>query len=74
MVLNRYPFEENIKMAIDQIERLQKKNNTIRDILPQIFGDSKITIKKFSAKATIMLGINSNLTGTISFLRPAYLL
>ncbi|MDD4652654.1 MAG: hypothetical protein PHQ34_10535 [Methanothrix sp.] len=42
-------FEENTKMAIDQIERLQKKNNTIRNILPQIFGDSKITIKKFTA-------------------------
>jgi hypothetical protein len=42
-------FEEDIKMAIDQVERLQKKNNTIRNILPQIFGDSKITIKKFTA-------------------------
>jgi hypothetical protein len=41
-------FEENIKMAIDQVDRLQKKNNTIRDILPQIFNDSEITIKKFS--------------------------
>lgn len=41
-------FEEDIKTAIDQVERLQKKNNTIRDILLQIFDDSKITIKKFS--------------------------
>ncbi len=42
-------FEETIDLAIDQIERLQKKNKNILVILPQIFGDSEITCNKFSA-------------------------
>ncbi|MDD2836282.1 MAG: hypothetical protein PHY05_09050 [Methanothrix sp.] len=42
-------FEETIELAIDQIERLQKKNKNILVILPQIFGDSDITCNKFSA-------------------------
>ena len=36
-------------MLIDQIERLQKKNKTIRDILLQIFSASEISYKKFDA-------------------------
>ncbi len=42
-------FEETIELAIDQIERLQKKNKNILVILPQIFADSEITCNKFSA-------------------------
>ena len=42
-------FEENIDLLLDQIERLQKKNKTIRDILLQIFSDSEISYKKFDA-------------------------
>jgi membrane glycosyltransferase len=42
-------FEEDINLAIDQIARLQKKNKNILEILPQIFGDSKITCNKFIA-------------------------
>jgi len=42
-------FEETIELAIDQIERLQKKNKNILVILPQIFGDSEITCNKFIA-------------------------
>ena len=42
-------FEKNIELLLDQIERLQKKNKTIRDILLQIFRASEIAYKKFDA-------------------------
>lgn len=42
-------FEETIDLLLDQIERLQKKNKTIRDILLQIFSASEISYKKFDA-------------------------
>lgn len=42
-------FERTIDLLIDQIERLQKKNRTIRSILLQIFGDSELSYKKFDA-------------------------
>lgn len=42
-------FEETIDLLLDQIERLQKKNKIIRDILLQIFSASEISYKKFDA-------------------------
>jgi hypothetical protein len=42
-------FERNIDLLFDQIERLQKKNKTIRDILLQIFNASEISYQKFDA-------------------------
>lgn len=42
-------FEKSIVLLLDQIERLQKKNKTIRDILLQIFSASEIAYKKFDA-------------------------
>jgi hypothetical protein len=42
-------FEETIDLMLDQIERLQKKNKIIRDILLQIFSASEISYKKFDA-------------------------
>ena len=42
-------FERNIDLLLDQIERLQKKNKTIRDILLQIFSASEISYHKFDA-------------------------
>ena len=42
-------FERNIDLLLDQIERLQKKNKTIRDILLQIFNASEINYQKFDA-------------------------
>ena len=42
-------FERNIDLLLDQIERLQKKNKTIRDILLQIFNASVISYQKFDA-------------------------
>jgi len=42
-------FEKNIALLLDQIERLQKKNKTIREILLQIFCSSEIAYKKFDA-------------------------
>ena len=40
-------FEETVDLLLDQIERLQKKNKIIRDILLQIFSASEISYKKF---------------------------
>ncbi len=40
-------FEVTIDLLIDQIERLQKKNKTIRDIILQIFSASEISYQKF---------------------------
>ena len=42
-------FERNIDLLLDQIERLQNKNKTIRDILLQIFNASEISYQKFDA-------------------------
>ncbi|HNQ54609.1 MAG TPA: hypothetical protein PLQ24_00255 [Methanothrix sp.] len=42
-------FEKSIELLLDQIERLQKKNKTIREILLQIFSASEIAYKKFDA-------------------------
>jgi hypothetical protein len=42
-------FERNIDLLLDQIQRLQKKNKTIRDILLQIFNASEISYQKFDA-------------------------
>jgi hypothetical protein len=42
-------FEKTVDLLLDQIERLQKKNKTIRDILLQIFSDSEMSYKKFDA-------------------------
>ena len=42
-------FEVTVDLLIDQIERLQKKNKIIRDILLQIFSASEIAYKKFDA-------------------------
>ena len=42
-------FEKNVDLLLDQIERLQKKNKTIRDILLQIFSASEMSYKKFDA-------------------------
>ncbi len=40
-------FEKTIDLMLDQIERLQKKNKIIRDILLQIFSASEMSYKKF---------------------------
>jgi hypothetical protein len=45
-------FEETVDLLLDQIERLQKKNKIIRDILLQIFSASEISYKKFDAVIT----------------------
>jgi hypothetical protein len=42
-------FEKAVDLLLDQIERLQKKNKTIRDILLQKFSVSEISYKKFDA-------------------------
>jgi hypothetical protein len=42
-------FEVTVDLLLDQIERLQKKNKIIRDILLQIFSASEIAYKKFDA-------------------------
>jgi len=42
-------FEKSIELLLDQIERLQKKNKPIREILLQIFSASEIAYKKFDA-------------------------
>jgi hypothetical protein len=42
-------FEENIDFLLEQIEGLQKKNKTIRDILRQFFSESEISYQKFDA-------------------------
>ena len=42
-------FEETVDLLLDQIERLQKKNKIIRDILLQIFSASEISYNKFDA-------------------------
>lgn len=42
-------FEETVDLLLDQIERLQKKNKIIRDILLQIFSASEISYRKFDA-------------------------
>lgn len=46
---NLKTFEKNIDFLLDQIERLQKKNKTIRGILLQIFSASEISYQKFDA-------------------------
>ncbi len=40
-------FEQTVDLLLDQIERLQKKNKTIRDTLLQIFSASEMSYKKF---------------------------
>ncbi|KKH45079.1 hypothetical protein EO95_02840 [Methanosarcina sp. 1.H.T.1A.1] len=40
-------FEKTVDLLLDQIERLQKKNKTIRDVLLQIFSASEMSYKKF---------------------------
>jgi len=40
-------FDNTFDLLLDQIERLQKKNKIIRDILLQIFSASEITYKRF---------------------------
>ncbi|NPV62702.1 MAG: hypothetical protein HPY61_08745 [Methanotrichaceae archaeon] len=42
-------FEETVDLLLDQIERLQKKNKIIRDILLQNFSASEISYGKFDA-------------------------
>lgn len=42
-------FEKTVDLLLDQIERLQKKNKTIRDVLLQIFSASEMSYKKFDA-------------------------
>lgn len=42
-------LEKTVDLLLDQIERLQKKNKTIRDILLQIFNASEMSYKKFDA-------------------------
>lgn len=42
-------FEVTVDLLIDQIERLQKKNKTIQDIILQIFSASEISYQKFDA-------------------------
>lgn len=41
------PFEKTVEQLQDQIERLQKKNRLLREILLQKFSDSEISYKKF---------------------------
>lgn len=45
-------FEKIIYLLLDQIERLQKKNKTIRDALLQIFSASEMSYRKFDAVIT----------------------
>lgn len=45
-------FEKPVGLLLDQIERLQRKNKTIRDILLQIFSASEISYQKFDATIT----------------------
>jgi hypothetical protein len=45
-------FEETIGFLLDQIERLKKKNRTIREILQQKFSDSEISYQRFDAVIT----------------------
>ncbi|AET65205.1 hypothetical protein [Methanothrix harundinacea] len=40
-------FEKTIDLMLDQIDRLQKKNKIIREILLQIFSSSEISYQKF---------------------------
>lgn len=40
-------FEKTIELLLDQIERLQKKNKTIRGTLLQIFSASEMSYRKF---------------------------
>jgi parvulin-like peptidyl-prolyl isomerase len=42
-------FEVTVDLLIDQIERLKKKNKTIRDIILQIFSAREISYQKFDA-------------------------
>lgn len=42
-------FEETVDLLLDQIERLQRKNKNIRDILLQIFSASEMSYKKFDS-------------------------
>jgi hypothetical protein len=42
-------FEKTVDLLLDQIERLQKKNKTVRDILLQIFSASEMSYQKFDA-------------------------
>jgi len=42
-------FEESVDLLLDQIERLQKKNKIIRNILLQNFSASEISYSKFDA-------------------------
>lgn len=42
-------FEVTVDLLLDQIERLQKKNKTIRNIILQIFSASEISYQKFDA-------------------------
>lgn len=42
-------FEKTVDLLLDQIERLQKKNKTIRSILLNIFSASEMSYKKFDA-------------------------
>lgn len=42
-------FEKTVDLLQDQIERLQRKNKTIRDILLQVFSASEISYSKFDA-------------------------
>lgn len=42
-------FKEIIDLTVDQIGRLEKKDKSIMNILPQAFGDSEITCNKFAA-------------------------
>jgi hypothetical protein len=57
--LNEYPghktFGEDINLAIDQITRLQRKNEKIRDLLEQKFDGSEITLERFLAGVTELM-------------------
>lgn len=41
--------KKTVDLLLDQIERLQKKNKTIRNVLLQIFSASEMSYKKFDA-------------------------
>lgn len=45
-------FEKTVDLLLDQIERLQKKNKTIRGVLLQIFSASEMSYKKFDVVIT----------------------
>lgn len=57
--LNKYlghkTFGEDINLAIDQITRLQRKNEKIRDLLEQKFDGSEITLERFLAGVTELM-------------------